>query len=575
VFRHYRSKIPAFLPRWWAGAGMTVLLLFSFWLMVHTFSYDGNAHTILIARKLWSDFGAHIPLIRSFSLGNNFPNPIKGSFVQYPIFPGVIIRYHFLFFLFVGLLERTGVRIDWALNIPSALGFFFLLILLYILAKKLFQSTAVAVLSVVFFLFNGSLGFFRFFAMHPLSSHTIGDILHIKDFPAFAPWSPGDVTAFWNLNIYTNQRHLALAFALALLFIFRIVQNKKYSWDKQMLRALPWGVVFGILPFFHQPTLLILAVFMACYLLLYPNQWAFIVTTGIITTLLAVPQMALTGGGVRTAEWYPGYIIHNDLLARQQVVYIVTRMLSFWWQNLGLHGILIIIGFFFIPRRAKKAIFPIIPLFVIANCFKFSVEASANHKFFNFAMALGQMISAYILVSLFNVVGRRFNHWIIRVLDYVIIGILILFLTFSGIIDFFVIFNDAKGPVADIPANEVATWIVKNTPPDAVFLNSSYLYHPASLAGRPIFLGWPYFPWSAGYKENRMPIMNIMYETRDETIRCKLFKQYNISYITVEDVKNDPNLPRIDYAYFRNHFTPVFVSSRRNYAIYTAQELCK
>jgi hypothetical protein len=562
------KPIPAF-------AGMTMLLLFSFYLMFHTFSYDTDTHTIHIAYKLWSDFGAHIPLIRSFSLGNNFPNPFTHSFVQYPIFPGEIIRYHFIFFLFVGLIERTGIPIDWALNVPSALGFFSLMVLIYVLAKKLFQKTSVAILSVIFFLFNGSLGFVRFFTLHPLSSSTISDIFHAKDFPAFAPWGPGDITAFWNLNIYTNQRHLALAFTLILLFILRIVQTKHYSYKQQILHALPWGILFGLLPFFHQPTLLMLAIFMAMYLVIYPKQWIFIMTVGIMTVLLVVPQITLTGGGVRSIEWYPGYIIHNDLVTQKEIIRMLMRICIFWWQNLGLHSILIIAGFWWIPRSAKKALFPIIPLFIIANCFKFSVEAGANHKFFNLVMILGQMISAYVLVSIWNQIHIRRIHFFLRQFVTLFLCCVIVLLTLSGVIDFFVITNDKTGSIADIPANEIATWIAKNTLPSAIFLNSSYLYHPASLAGRPIFLGWPYFPWSAGYKENRMPIMKTMYETRNTKIRCDLFTKYHISYVTVEDVKNDPNLPDIDYTYFRDHFTPVFTATGRHYAIYTAEELCK
>lgn len=109
---------------------LSLCLIFSFWLMFHTFSYENNS--ILIASKAWSDFASHIPLIRSFSLGSNLPP-------EYPIFPGEPIRYHFLFYLVVGLLERLGMRIDFALNIPSALSFFLLICSIYLLAMLLFN----------------------------------------------------------------------------------------------------------------------------------------------------------------------------------------------------------------------------------------------------------------------------------------------------------------------------------------------------------------------------------------------------------------------------------------------------
>ena len=109
-------------------------LSFSFWLMFKTFSYSDDS--MLIAVKAWSDFGSHIPLIRSFSFGSNLP-------IEYPIFPGEPIKYHFLFYFLVGMLEKIGIRIDYALNIPSAFSFFLLLLSVYFLAKLLFKSKIV------------------------------------------------------------------------------------------------------------------------------------------------------------------------------------------------------------------------------------------------------------------------------------------------------------------------------------------------------------------------------------------------------------------------------------------------
>ena len=66
------------------------LLGFAWALMWKTFRVN-QAGNLEIATKVWSDFAATIPLIRSFSLGDNFPP-------QYPLFAGPPIRYHFLFF---------------------------------------------------------------------------------------------------------------------------------------------------------------------------------------------------------------------------------------------------------------------------------------------------------------------------------------------------------------------------------------------------------------------------------------------------------------------------------------------
>jgi hypothetical protein len=538
---------------------VSVLFLFSTWLMFHTFSYNSPTHSILIASRLWSDFGASIPLIRSFSLGANWPP-------QYPIFPGPPIRYHFLFFLLVGLLERLGVRIDVALNIPSSVGLTLLLTMLFVLAKKVFKDYRIGLLAILFFLFNGSLAFVRFFTLHPLSAHSIADIVKNNEFPAFAPWGPGDITAFWNLNIYTNQRHLALAFGIALLFMYFCQLISSKPWKNQLPWALLWGIILGAFPFFHQPTLLMLGIVCIVYFLFYSKLRIFLATVAWVSLMLIIPQLSTLRGGAKISLWYPGYLIHDELSP--------LRFISYWWQNMGLHILFIPIGFLLAPKNAKKALVPLFIIFIVANLFRFSVEVAGGHKFFNFVLILGDMLTAYTLVYATTII-RHVKFLLIRVLAYGNIACIIIGLTLSGIIDFFPIVNDTKGSVSDIPASEVATWISTHTSPNAIFLNSSYFYHPASLAGRSIFFGWPYFSWSAGYTEDRLPILKRAYESKDPAIFCPILTSRHIDFVTVENTHGDPNLPDIDTNYFYSHFAPVYTNGAKTYGIFSTASLCK
>jgi hypothetical protein len=558
--------------------------------MFHTFSYDKETQSIDIAAKCWSDFGAHIPLIRSFSMGGNFDRIINFKLPEYPIFPGEPIRYHFIFYMIVGLLEKAGLRIDWALNIPSVIGFASLLILIFALATTLFHNTRchpapdagsskmpdqvrhdntnvyIGLLSVLFFLFNGSFSFLKFFQKNPLSLHTLRDIVENTTFPSFGPWDQGLVSAFWNLNIYTNQRHLAAGFALGLGFIALLLYLEKKSWKKQLPFLFITVPLLSFLPYFHQPMLLIIGIFMAWYFFVFSNLRILILLTGLFSVGPILLQLLSFTKDTSSFSWYPGYLIHGNLTP--------ISFLTYWFHNLGLHLILIPIGFFLSPQRAKKILLPMFFLFLIANCFKFSVEIAANHKFFNFFMIFGNMLSAYVLVSLYYKIKRCSKHLFICRFVYLFIGLLLLLLTLSGIIDFFVVYNDHTIPIVDIPRSEIPTWISENIPKDAIVLNSSYLYHPALIAGRSIFLGWPYFPWSSGYKENRMPIMKEMYENKDPNVFCPLLKKYNISYITVEEVSDNPDLPTIDPSYFQTIAIPVFSSANNTYAIYTTASLC-
>lgn len=563
---HTAKHIPLVAVRW---IGITLAFLFSFWLMFHSFGYDGHNHIIQIGRTLWSDFGAHIPLIRSFSMGDNFDLLFKGK-PEYPLYPGEPIRYHFLFYAFVGLLVRLGLRIDWALNIPSALGFFFLLYLIFTIAKKLFNDSRIAILSVIFFLFNGSLGFLRFFGLHPLSINILNDIIHASAFPAFAPWGPGDVSAFWNLNIYTNQRHLAAGFAIALGFIVSVLILEKKPFKKQLPWAVVWGAIVGILPYFHTPTLVIMAILFSIYFLLFGKIRKFLIVAGIVSALLVLPQLLRFPEGPKTISWYIGYLIHPDLTP--------LRFIQYWWQNLGLHALLIPIGFFLLPAHAKKILFPLFVIFLVANLFKFSVEVAGAHKFFNFSLILGNMISAYIIISIAKIKIPKLPHVLRSVFSMCRIGLLvgiIGFLTLSGIIDFFVVANDKKMTIDDIGKNEVATWIARNTPPSSIFLNSSFFYHPASLAGRKIFMGWPYFAWSAGYDSyKRMNDMKLLYSSTDRSQLCPRINGYNITYVTFQNKDTYPEIYFRNESIYRETSGVLFEDQKLGVRVYSTENLC-
>ena len=590
-------------------------ILFSTWLMFSTFSYEENTRMIEIAAKCWSDFGAHIPMIRSFSLGANLDRIAHFQLPEYPIFPGEPIRYHFIFYMFVGILEKLGVRIDWALNSLSIIGFAGLLICIALLSYKLFRNRTVTILSVLFFLFNGSLSFLSFFKKNPLSLTTPMDIMTNDAFPSFGPWDGGLVSAFWNLNIYTNQRHLAMGFALGLLFIeLCLFVEHIHAWKKQLPYLFLTAPILIMLPYFHQPMLIVIGLCMIWYVLVFPKLRIFLLLTGLLSVGPIAIQLRSFIAGTSSFAWYPGYLAHENLTPLSFVIY--------WFYNLGAHTILIPIGFLLVPWKTKKIIMPAFFLFVIANLFKFSVEVAANHKFFNFFMIFGNMLSAYTIIFLWQIIHTRIGgppssarnpavcnntlerektgSTVVRRVMQTIFGYagrgrrtgedarikklmmcsaflffpLLLSLTLSGIIDFFAIYNDRKIPIPDIPRNEVATWIQTNTPKDAVILNTSYLYNPASIAGRSIFLGWPYFAWSAGYEENRMPIMRQMYESKNPNIFCPLFQKYRISFVTVEAISGDRDLPTIDPVYFRSLAKPAFITENGSYAIYTTLSLC-
>ncbi len=513
-----------------------VFILFSAFLMTKTFGLtpEGN---LSIASKAWSDFAATIPLIRSFSLGSNFPP-------EYPIFANAPIRYHFVFYFLVGLLERIGLPLSWALNIPSIIAFTLLLISIYLFAKYIFTSKAVGLLSVIFFLFNGSFGFLEFFKKSRLSLHTPIDVINNTDFSSFGPYDGKIVSAFWNLNIFTNQRHLALGYALFLITYLLILRYSKKSESFTFKKSFLLGIFIGLMPFIHYPVFGMLGILLLIAFMLYPKIRLQLAFAGLTSLYLAIPQILYMGKSNLTFNFIKiGYLIYHPTLA---------SFLQYWILNLGVTLIFSILGFILSSKDQKKIFIPFLLLFIFGNIFQVSSEIAANHKFFNLYLIGANMFMAFFIVKVWHAkfIGKLFTV------------IVFPFLVLTGIIDFFPIINDRPITIVDIPNNKMATFIKENTPKNAVILNSSFLYHPASIAGRKILMGWPYFSWSAGYDtDKRGKLMTKIYGSKSKTEVCNLLKENNVDYFTIQDTAWDRDFPLIDLPFFNKNFTVEFSDS--------------
>ena len=510
--------------------------LFSFYLMFHTFSYDSQTHSILIASKAWSDFGAHIPMIRSFSYGPNLTRLFHGQPIESPLYPGEPIRYHFGFYALVGLLEKLGIRIDYALNIPSAAGFFLLLLCIFQLSYFLFNNYWVSLLSVFFFLFNGSLSFMRFF-----QHHTIGDIVTNSRFPAFGPWDGNTITAFWNLNIYTNQRHLALSYAIILVILYVLLKKKN-----PMLIAL----CASFLLFINYPAFAIVCIFLLWIFLTQKQLRIPLVMAGLLTVpaLFFLSRVAHVGSDI---VWQPGYLSTGNIV-------------QFWFDNLGLHTLLIPLGIILAPKKIRHLfLVPLLVLFIIPNLWRFSPDMINNHKFFNFFLIIGNMFSAYAIIK----IGQ------IRHIGRISLICLIFLLTLSGIIDFFPIINDTKGAITDIASNPDARYILQHTPPNAVIANSTWFYHPASIAGRDLYAGYTYFTWSYGYNQaDREQRLKDVYMASTKQDLCRLLFQDNISYVELNPHHESYLTPNMT---LWNALPPIYENPDTHVTIYARNTICE
>lgn len=522
---------------------------FSWWLMWSTFDYQNG--TIYIASRAWSDFSANVPLIRSFSWGVNYPP-------EYPLFPGEPIRYHFIFYWLVGMLEKIGLNLGWALNTLSILGFLGLIIAAYSLAKLITKQRSVAFLSVVFLLFNGSFSFIEFIKTHPLSMSILSEITNSRNFSSFGPYDGKIVSAFWNLNIYTNQRHLAAGYFLVIIVVFFLLREVLENKFLKRWQILFLSLSIGLTPYFHKVVFLIVWVFLTMFFLSFPKIRRTIILLLIISSAIAFPQIFFQfGNGTGSFSIHTGYLIPSPIS--------LLGFLTYWIHNLGLVVFLAPVGAFLLGKLGLKILIAAFSLFVIGNTFQFSPEIAANHKFFNLFVIFANFFGALTI----------YRVWKQGIVGKLLAPILVFFMVFSGIIDFFPIRNDYRLAIDDSPKNPDIAWIKNNTPPSSLFLNSSFLYHPASLAGRKIFYGWPYFGWSAGYGTNeRGIIFKTIYETRDRNKFCTMLRNNKIDYFTIENTRGDINLPNIDVGYFEKNYFSSYQNRGNGFFIYSVRDNC-
>ena len=539
----FQNYIPEFIV-------LTLGTLFGTFLMFSTFiKKDGM---LMISTKAWSDFASHIPLIRSFSFGYNFPP-------EYPLFPGEAIKYHFGFYFVVGMLEKLGIPIDIALNIPSVIGFILLTFMIYLLTNLIFKSKSAGVLATIFFILNSSLSYVYYFKNNPNTLQTMLNIPFIENFQSFAPYGDGIVSAFWNLNIYTNQRHLALSFAASLIiiyfFILPVFRKIKVNYKISILLGLFLGLTF----FLHLAVLVMTGIVIFSMGLLYSKIRRSALIILIIAVIIALPQyLYISSSEGYAIAFRPGYLIANELS--------FYKFFEFWFFNLGLSVILIPLGFIFSNRSQRKILASIIPIFLIGNIFQFSPEIAANHKFFNYFMLIANMFSAYSLLIL----------WHKKIYLKPLVILFTFLMIFGGIIDFFPLFNDHKLTIPDYEKRSESQWIINNTSPDSIILNSDYLYDPASLAGRKIFFGWPYFAWSQGYNtEKRGEILKEILGSENKEKACTLLKQNNINFVAIKIIDPpNPDIPDIS-SLWEKEFQKAYVNKNGDYTIYNVKNNCK
>jgi hypothetical protein len=524
------------LTRWdTAFLGLSVAVAAG--LMFSTFRYDTAEHIFRIDRLVWSDFASHLPLVRSFSLGENIPP-------KAPLFGGEPLRYHFLFYFAVGALERLGLPVDWAMNLLSTLGFAGLLAGIAFLVRTLFperHGRSIAGLTLLLFLTSGSYALVTGFRcpsdwdVHSWWQATGGRTAFLSGGPYYN-WDNVVTGLFWTLTIFTNQRHFAFGIAVGL-FVFTIVLKMLVLDDAHersgVHAVLLLALLQGALPLLHG---LSYTAFMMVSALLVPvsRHKAHLLVFLALAAALAVPQLAFLRPV--NPEAGPALLLGYGLSAHATV----GTFLLFWLKNLGVKLLLIPAFLVLLPRAPRLVMLASLSLFVVPNLVRFGPDVWTNHKFFNIWLIFLNVGTAYLIWRFFAC------RWVGKGL-----GVALLVATSAtGLLDIAPIFNDRPHEVADWQRTWVGRFVAEQTSPNEILATSYTVYHPAGLAGRAVLCGWPYFNWSAGYPvDPRLELTRRIFETRNRAERCALMRNLGVRYIVAGQQRqwSEPYKPDLEY----------------------------
>ena len=529
-----------------------------------TFRYvlhaDGNH--LYMGFTVFSDYAPNLSLIRSFSWFENFPT-------QYPFFAGEDIKYHFMFMFFCGNLERMGLPIEAAYNLPSTLGLFGFLVMLTQFTLRVTGRFEAAIITPFLFVFRSGLALFYFIAEH-LSA---GDLMDaFRENSVFIGYTPNENWGLWNYNVYLNQRHLGFGLLIVMAVIwyyYGYLENAcglsahikelfftREAWAvRDLTRVILTAVLLGMLSFWNGACVIGGLLVLAGFALFSRNKLDFL-GLAIITVCMSFMQthFFINGSAVSPA-FYWGFISESK------------TVMGVIWFLIEISG-MTIAGAIFAAIVMEGKYRALICAFLLPTVFAFTMsltpDVTVNHKYIMMSMALLSVIWAELLVRLWRerrtVAARTFAI------------VLTVILTATGAYDFVIIIrNNGKDHefVVDTES-ELGHYIKDNLTWDDLVLSGPDSVSNFTVSGCRMYCGWPYYAWSAGYDTDyRFETAKYIYTIDDEAELLGILREENINYVLYErGMYYDDVEAREDV--IADALSLVFESGDGNYRLYRA-----
>lgn len=506
-----------------------LLTVFITYMMFYVFYIkDGILYSGL---TVYGDYAPHTAMMRSFSAGNNFPT-------QYPHYGGADVKYHFMFQFLTGNLEYLGMRMDFAYNIVSTLSLVGFLMLLYQLALRITGKMCCGVLALFLFFFRSGMAFFRFVWEHIQAGNLVETL---EENTSFIGYTVNENWGLWNFNVYLNQRHLAFGLLIVSLVIWLFMdwldigcaeEEKGIVWLRNRFftkkawkcicpeNALMAGMFLGLTSFWNGAAVIGGLLILLGFAVFSDGKLDYLILAATSVIFSVLQTRIFIWGEAVSPSLYWGFLSDDKTL---------WGVLWYLIQMSGIFFVGAVVLVFLLKKRQQRAAL-ISFLFPAAFAFFVSLtpDIAVNHKYIMISYAFTAIFWAWALMQLFQ---KKILHRIVAVL-------LAVCLTITGIYDFVVIIrNNGPGHRVSVNMNsDLTDWLEEHLTHEDLILTPEYSINEVTMSGVMMYMGWPYYAWSAGYDTYyRAAQAKTIYSTINKEELKKLVKQEKLTYILYEE----------------------------------------
>ncbi|MCS7317987.1 MAG: hypothetical protein NZZ41_06765, partial [Candidatus Dojkabacteria bacterium] len=392
----------------------------------------------------------------------------------------------------------------------------------------------------------------------------------------------------YHRNVSNDSKNLIRVLSFELFSIYKLKRyllqfvSSLFKVDyKNLFLFIFIGLCIGISNFWNGAIFICIVLFCIFFLTISKYKLNYILLIFVAIFIGLLQYKFFTRGNIQSIDVRVGYLAahyddnvslfmeFNELVDRYDIVGVFQRLfkvlgeiIDFLFVLNGIGLAVSFIVFLFLPLLGKFLyIIFISPLFV-SFIFQFTPDVATNHKF---------LVISFIFINFYI----AFFVYKLYLNKYLVIKVLCLFsvilFSFTGVIDIisFINRNNEKFSVELDFSNDFYRWLVEETPKDSIFLTDYIHIHLLPAAGRKLFMGWPYYAWSAGYDTyTRANDMKLIYSSNDLNIINFLLRKYKINYILIDMHNRTTNEYVLNEKIFDNNFTIVYKDTASNVKVY-------